>query len=208
MTGIYCLTSPSGKSYVGQSVDISRRLYNYEKYNCKKQPKLYNALLKYGFDKFKIYILEECDIKDLDEYESFWISYLETVNNGYNLSYGGYNRQLLISSKNKISSANKGKRISEYTKKLISISQKGRKVSDITRMKIKKSQTGKLVPKERLEKKINTDRTKNIFFGIYRHKGCNKFYIRFRQNGIKIYKSGFSSLIEAKKCRDEQLSKI
>lgn len=46
--GIYKLTSPSGKCYIGQSVQLEIRHRRYKNLECDRQPKLYNAILKYG----------------------------------------------------------------------------------------------------------------------------------------------------------------
>ena len=48
MIGIYKITSPNNKVYIGQSVDIEKRLKRYKNLNCKKQSKIYNSLNKYG----------------------------------------------------------------------------------------------------------------------------------------------------------------
>jgi len=58
-SGIYYLTSPSNKCYVGRSVNINRRISTYRNLNCKRQTKLYHALLKYGFENFRIQILDD-----------------------------------------------------------------------------------------------------------------------------------------------------
>jgi hypothetical protein len=50
MIGIYKITSPSKKVYIGQSVNIEKRKYFYEIGNCKKQIKLYNSIKKYGLN--------------------------------------------------------------------------------------------------------------------------------------------------------------
>ena len=46
--GIYKLTSPSGKCYIGQSINLDKRLNMYRLLHCKAQTHLYRALLKYG----------------------------------------------------------------------------------------------------------------------------------------------------------------
>lgn len=46
--GIYCLTSPSGKKYIGQSMNIHRRLTQYKRGENKSQTKIHSAILKYG----------------------------------------------------------------------------------------------------------------------------------------------------------------
>jgi predicted GIY-YIG superfamily endonuclease len=38
MTGIiYKITNPKGKIYIGQTIDVKTRFYNYEIKNCKKK---------------------------------------------------------------------------------------------------------------------------------------------------------------------------
>ena len=46
--GIYCLTSPSGKKYIGQSMNINKRLSQYKRCENKNQTKIHMAILKYG----------------------------------------------------------------------------------------------------------------------------------------------------------------
>lgn len=50
--GIYKITSPSGKIYIGQSRDLDKRLKSYKcgSSKTKGQPKLYNSFEKYGID--------------------------------------------------------------------------------------------------------------------------------------------------------------
>ena len=37
LIGIYKITSPNDKIYIGQSIDIDRRFIQYQKLKCKKQ---------------------------------------------------------------------------------------------------------------------------------------------------------------------------
>ena len=48
MIGIYKITNPNGKVYIGQSVDIEKRLSNYKRLSQSilEQPAIYNSLLK------------------------------------------------------------------------------------------------------------------------------------------------------------------
>jgi len=46
--GIYKLTSPSGKCYIGQSVNLEKRILSYARRDCVFQTKIYNAICKYG----------------------------------------------------------------------------------------------------------------------------------------------------------------
>lgn len=87
--GIYKLTSPSGKCYIGQSVNIEKRFTGYRILKCKDQPKIYNALKKYGANKFNYDIVETCNIKLMDEKEKYYIKLYDSIKNGYNCRSGG-----------------------------------------------------------------------------------------------------------------------
>lgn len=87
---IYMYTSPSGKHYIGQTIQslIARSGSDGKYYKGSK--KFYEAILKYGFKNFKIDILEECLIEELNEKEKYYIKkYNSLFPNGYNISEGG-----------------------------------------------------------------------------------------------------------------------
>jgi group I intron endonuclease len=91
MSLIYKITSPSGKTYIGQTVDYRSRLNKYRKNNCANQVKLYNSLLKYGFEKHKFEVIVEGDFNSnlLNELEMHYIRIYNSFNNGLNLTEGG-----------------------------------------------------------------------------------------------------------------------
>lgn len=97
--GIYKLTSPSGASYVGQSLNLKKRLGEYRRLACVSQPKIYNAISKYGWDSIKVDILWKAhkpnryrNIKiTLDAIEKHAIKKYDCVANGYNAREGGTN---------------------------------------------------------------------------------------------------------------------
>ena len=90
MIGIYKITKISnGKSYIGQSNDIERRFKEHQSKGKSSRIPLDIAIQKYGIYAFTYEILEECPLNKLDEREQYWIKYYDTVNNGYNCSYGG-----------------------------------------------------------------------------------------------------------------------
>lgn len=72
--GIYQIINPRGYSYIGQSRDIYSRWKSYKRLDCKKQPRLYNSLKKYGVKNHKYEVLEECNLNLLNEKEIFWDS--------------------------------------------------------------------------------------------------------------------------------------
>lgn len=111
ISGIYCITNVvNGKSYVGQSIDISRRLTAHYKM-AGHQSALYSAMRKYGPENFICNILEKCDMESLNAAESWWMQELGSVSpNGYNLiAEGEHGRRVCEATKDKISSALKGK---------------------------------------------------------------------------------------------------
>ena len=72
MIGIYKITNPKGKVYIGQSNNIRQRLNHYFCLNCKNQTKLYNSLLKYGIDKHKFETVTECLESELNDLERYY----------------------------------------------------------------------------------------------------------------------------------------
>lgn len=73
--GIYKITNPSGRIYIGKSIDIYKRWNQYKSLRCISQPKLYWSLKKYGVDNHifeiqEIYTGDDGDI--LSEMELKW----------------------------------------------------------------------------------------------------------------------------------------
>lgn len=113
--GIYKVTSPSGKTYIGQSVDIERRFKHYANLNnIKGQIKVYHSMKKYGYENHTFEMIEECTLDELDSREIYWISYYQSNIIGLNISEGG----------NTLGKLNKGKKRSEETKQKISATKK------------------------------------------------------------------------------------
>ena len=70
--GIYKITSPTGKIYIGQSKKFEERFSDYRRGRCPQQRKLFNSFYKYGFINHTIEIIEICEIEDLDCQERYW----------------------------------------------------------------------------------------------------------------------------------------
>lgn len=85
---IYKHTSPSGKCYIGQTSDIKRR---WREKSYKQCPKFFNAIQKYGWENFEHEIVCICHTsEEADEKERYYIQYYDSINNGYNITAGGY----------------------------------------------------------------------------------------------------------------------
>lgn len=122
---IYKIVTPSGKGYIGQTIqpvdkrwkqhiDAASREY---KDNCKV---LNRAIRKYGSKHCVVTILEECKDEELDTKEQQYIQTHNTmVPHGMNIKFGG-----------------KTGKHNEISKKLISQSLLGRQVSNETRLKL------------------------------------------------------------------------
>ena len=86
MIGIYKITNPKNKVYVGQSINIERRFIDYKKSLKKAQIKIYNSIKKYGYENHVFEIIEECEPNKLNERENFWIKYYNSITpHGYNI---------------------------------------------------------------------------------------------------------------------------
>lgn len=86
LIGIYKITSPSGKIYIGQSKDINKRFNQYFKIidSIKKQPILYNSLKKHGPDSHIFEVLEECEFEQLNIRERYYQDLY--IGDGYSLA--------------------------------------------------------------------------------------------------------------------------
>lgn len=112
--GIYKITSPSGKIYIGQAVDIYDRWRRYKKAKC-RQPKLDASFKKYGVENHKFEIVCNCDENQLDYLEKYLIRFYDTFNtpHGLNLTDGGHNGRHTEETKLKISIKNTGRKKSK-----------------------------------------------------------------------------------------------
>jgi len=70
--GIYKITSPSGKIYIGESLHIERRWEDYKYSKAKGQPRLRNSFSKYGVNNHTFEIIEKCEFDDLLCRERYW----------------------------------------------------------------------------------------------------------------------------------------
>ena len=73
ISGIYKITSPSKKVYIGQSVHLYERLKSYfEPKSAPNQKILKYSFNKYGVENHVFEIIEECSVELLNERERYW----------------------------------------------------------------------------------------------------------------------------------------
>ena len=118
-SGIYRWTHlDSDKSYIGSSVNLGRRLRNY--FNIKfishitrKTMIINQALLKYGYSKFKLEILEYCTPKDLVKREQYYMDVFSPKYNVLRVAYSslGYRHspEALVKVRNNLENVNLSK---------------------------------------------------------------------------------------------------
>jgi len=156
-SGIYKITSPKGKIYIGSAVNLDKRLKQHEyKYRQWVKDKtssacryLYSAFEKYGFENFKIEVLENCEKLQLEEREQYWLDFYKSYNkeNGYNILKKAYSNVGYKPSKESVEKMRKSltgrKRSKESIKKQI-LSTKGVKRSESAKQNISKGRIEKL----------------------------------------------------------------
>ncbi len=136
---VYMITSPNNRIYVGSTTDIEERVRHYKSYFCKQQVRLYNSLMKYGWENHIFEIVWAGLLEDMYKYETM-------IGWGYNaLEKEGLNCKLpklgdrwySVSDKFRLSRRN---------------SQLGRKLSQETIDKLRKINTNRKMPDGHCEK--------------------------------------------------------
>lgn len=157
--GIYKITSPTGKVYIGQSVNINNRWMSYKNIykDVSSQPRLYNSLIKYGSDNHLFEVIEECQEIILNERERYWQEHYNVLceKNGLNCKLtktkdksGKVSESTLI----KMSNSQKGDKHRNWKIKKHLHPMYGRKHSDEAKLKISLAQKGVKKSKDFIER--------------------------------------------------------
>lgn len=188
MIGIYKITSPSGKIYIGQTTNFTKRK-NYYKNGAKPyQVRIHNSLQKYGYDAHTIEFIEECLVENLNERERYWQDFYDVIGeNGLNcrltetkdksgfiseeskakMSEARQNRILTDKEKYRLKSLFLGRTHTEETKNKISESNKGRKFTAEHIAKLPQNQKGKFRPKAseatKIKQSLNSPKSKVVY---------------------------------------------
>tara|TARA_R110000868_G_scaffold348034_1_gene608969 strand:+ start:364 stop:942 length:579 start_codon:yes stop_codon:yes gene_type:complete len=133
---VYCFHCIfTGKKYIGKTErNVEDRLRQHKSLVKKGiRRKFYNAVRKYGWEKFIFGIVDECDSDCINLMETKWIETYNTFHNGYNSTLGGEGSIGAVRSqetRNKVSKKMKNRVLSEEHKNNISKSQLGREHKD------------------------------------------------------------------------------
>lgn len=108
---IYGHTSPSNKSYIGQTFRLHERDCEHARMNG-SSPAFHNAIAKYGWDNFIHEILEEnLTLEEANIREVYWIEFYGTLSpNGYNLNTGGNNFKFSDETRKRMSESRSGEK--------------------------------------------------------------------------------------------------
>lgn len=140
--GIYKLTAPDGRCYIGSSCHIEKRL---TEHNCLlTRNKHYNGRLQRAWNEYKHFdheTVEVCDRTMLAEREQHWINELQSylIDRGLNAARNAQNNPQTDDTRRNIGDGNRGKRRTVEVRLAISENMKGRKLSAESRLKLGES---------------------------------------------------------------------
>jgi group I intron endonuclease len=144
----------NGKVYIGRTCQTLEARANGNGKGYKHCTYFYNAIKKYGWENFIGEILEEnLNDKEAGEREVYYINLFDSTNKekGYNLRDSDY-RTYKDETREKMRTAQLGKKHSEEARKKMSEQRKGRKMPESLKKKLLAANTGKKRPKEVIEK--------------------------------------------------------
>ena len=146
----------NGKRYVGVTSQRPEKRWNNGKGYTKRQPYMYNAIQKYGWDNFDHEILiDGVSLEHASSLERMLIKAwkLQDRRYGYNDQSGGLEySSLSMEICEKISKAHKGRKKSEEHRKHLSDSKMGKSLSERTKEKISSALKGRVKSEEQKEK--------------------------------------------------------
>ena len=147
---IYKYTSPSGKHYIGQTINESQRKYAHKSGTSKTQTKFGKAIRKYGYENFQYETIFKLKSNDkvklkiiLDIMEKYLIHKFDSFNNGYNLNDGGEGNLGYKHTNETKETLKITNQKSEEDKKKISDTMKGRVCTEEHKRNMSKNNTNK-----------------------------------------------------------------
>jgi group I intron endonuclease len=204
--GVYIITNPKGKVYIGSSINLDNRRKSYSRLSCKKQPKIYNSLIKYGFDAHEFKVLIECEPENILKWERLYGEYYNSLDslNCCLPNYGdipAIKKPLTAAQKENLRNKNLGKKMSEETKNKISQKNKGRIVSKETLERMSTVKKGHIVSDD-VRNKIRTKLTG------YKHTDETKQKISLIHKGRKASEETKNKISDSRRGGDNPAAKL
>lgn len=107
--GVYKVTLPDGKIYIGQSTNVYYRIHAYKWHYKSLICNVYKAIAEQGIEGCTFEVLQECTKDQLDYFEYLYIKMYNARNPeiGFNIRPGGYSSGLAEETKEKLSKIKK-----------------------------------------------------------------------------------------------------
>lgn len=149
--GIYLLTNKvNGRQYVGQSINIKKRMREHANANKKDCAYLHNAIRKHGWENFDLQMLIVVDNKeDMNRYERELIEHYQTLSpGGYNCKDGGLSGMVSEATRRKQSASKLGKsqNLTPEQRAARAAVWLGRKHSEETKQRMREWNLGRKMP--------------------------------------------------------------
>jgi group I intron endonuclease len=155
---VYKITSPSGKIYIGSSINYKKRLTQYRGVSSKSQTILYNSFLKYGIENHIFEIVENCTKENLLEREYHYGCLYDVISvNGMNCKLPKFGDKYQVVRQETVEKMRQWKPTEETIQNMKNAQQKRAKeskVSEETKQKLRDANLGKKASEE-TKKKIS-----------------------------------------------------
>lgn len=176
VSGIYAIHNLiSGKKYIGQSINCTKRYYEHFKLlraGTHHSKHLQHSFNKYGEKVFIFGIIEECPKEQLCLREHYWIKYFDSYNNGYNSTEITEKGGRIYSEEDKKIYSNRG--INQWNK--LTIKEKKRVIQTLNDNRPDVSKSVTLYNKDTFEKELE--------FKCF--KDCGKYFGKTHKRIAKI----------------------
>lgn len=154
---IYKIISPSGRIYIGSTINLKKRMSDYSNITAKQQVRIYRSIQKYGWDAHKYEVILITTEDKMLEAERLLGEYYNVLKKGLNLRLPKVGDMPCFSdeTRNKIRLANLGKKHSDETRAKLRAKRNLRickPCSEETKRKISESNKGKIISRESVEK--------------------------------------------------------
>jgi len=149
---VYKITSPSGKIYIGSSINYKKRLTQYRGVSSKSQTILYNSFLKYGIENHIFEIVENCTKENLLEKEYHYGCLYDVIGvNGMNCKLPKFGDKYQATRQETVEKMRQWKPTGETIQNMKNAQQKRAKeskVSEETKQKLRNANLGKKASEE------------------------------------------------------------